>query len=491
MRPTTGLHVQRHRVPLTVAHGQPTDVDHVVDGELRADLPHAVDEPDCPHRLVQVDARAPGDITVVDPLQVRDRHRERRPLLPARRTRASRSGGVGGNPPQLVEDHPGQLQDRAIGGQPDDAVVQVEGAQRLHVQLEVGHVENRAPFGVLEMLPAPVDPVVLLMQPRGQLLTVGEPVDRTEQVLLVVVLDQIADDRLHRRRALICAPVERAQVVARQLKELTSPRRFPERELTDVEAQVVAQELHVLVQLELGGTLRGKRLVDLRVDQQPITEVGQLVPAVGDRRSVRRLDDVPVVDEVGDQRYARRVEVGARREQQVFVVVADGKAEAVGAQELEPVALVRRQGVVEQVGVVQDRAEHGPLGVEPGVPRRQQPAAVEMTAHTATRSEVGAGLVHRAHQRRAAALRQLVVAVEEHHVAAGCQVDAGVARRTAAATVLAQPVVADPPGSAATRRSATACVPSVLASSTMTISRSLKVCRRTERTARARRLSSL
>lgn len=171
------------------------------------------------------------------------------------------------------------------------------------------------------------------------------------------------------------------------------------------------------------------------MDGDPVLDAAQLTAPVGDRGGRGLPLPHPAVDGRREEGDRGGPVVGERREVGVLVVDALGKPDPVVVQEVQPVQLAGRDGVVEELRQCA-QPRHGALrGVQLGLPDRRF-LGVEVDPQRPARRDVRTRGHRRGQQFLARLERQLVIRVEEHHVLAGGGHDAVVARSADAAAVL-------------------------------------------------------
>jgi hypothetical protein len=303
-------------------------------------------------------------------------------------------------------------------------------------------------MAVVEMFRTPVDPAVAFHHRRGDLVAVGEGVHGRQEVVPVALLQQIGADGVDGLHLVEGGAVDGLQIVAGDRGELLPVGGVPERQVTQVQHQVVLEELDVLVELQLQQTFVREELIDPPMDLHPVREVGDLGTPVADRLGRGLVDDVPVVDAVRDEGDAAGGGVGLSGEEQVFVVNANGEFEPLLDEELPPIALVRREGVEDQqVGQLRDRLQGAGAGVQPGVPLDLLAVPrVHVHPHAHPGHQVRAGRLGRLQHVPAGVALQYVVTVEEEDVRAARLGDAVVAGSPAASAVPVELEGADPAG---------------------------------------------
>jgi hypothetical protein len=107
---------------------------------------------------------------------------------------------------------------------------------------------------VVEMFRTPVDPAVAFHHRRGDLVAVGEGVHGRQEVVPVALLQQIGADGVDGLHLVEGGAVDGLQVVAGDRGELLPVGGVPERQVTQMQHQVVLEELDVLVELQLQQT---------------------------------------------------------------------------------------------------------------------------------------------------------------------------------------------------------------------------------------------
>ncbi len=422
------------------------------DGQAGAggDAVHVQDQPDVPDGVDHAERAQPaGQVQFGVPVQAvrRDaqggqREGERLEALAAGlQFEPAAQRGAGGDLAERVDDGAGQpdgaLSVVLVGG---ELVAQEQLADRAGVVPGVGDVQDPAALGVVEVFGAPVDAAVAFGERGGEFVAVDQCVHRGHQIRPVLPGQEVGADRLNALDAFVRLGGDTGEIAVGHPGELAAVVLVQQRKITQMQHEVVLEELDVLVEFEAVQSLALQQFVHPAVDLHAVREVRDLVPSVADRFGGGLLEHVPEVHVVGDQRdpLGRHVRLG--REEQVLVVDADGKDEPGLQEEFTPIALVGRQRVedqqVRQFGNGFDRP--GP-GVQPGIPLGPLlVAGIDLDPDAHAGDQVGAGPLGRLQHVAAGVRLQDVVAVQEHHVVTGGVLDAVVAGRSAAAAVLRQ-----------------------------------------------------
>ena len=345
-----------------------------VPADLELPVPHTLADVDPRDAARQVDVgRVVDAVAEVPPRRDRDAAAVRRPLPAADGDRQPQPR-VGRDAAQLVEHRSLDVQPTTPRLDRGERVVEGQPVPRQPVPAHVGDVEHRAAARVVEVALAPVDAAVAFHQPGGELEAVAQVVDGAQRLVQVLQPDHVhADplDRVAHRQRLLADGVE---VVGGQPQHRPLVGHVAVREVGQVDAQVVADELEVLVDLQVVGALLVQEVVHHPVHGDPVAEVVDLETPLRDRELLGVADDPPEVDDVGHQRDAGGETVDLGREQRVLVVHALGEADPVTVQEVATVELVGRQRVEEELGVLPDALVDGTPGVEPldpaGLPLR-------------------------------------------------------------------------------------------------------------------------
>ena len=209
-----------------------------------------------------------------------------------------------------------------------------------------------------------------------------------------------------------------------------------------VQVEVVAQELHVLLDAQALVTVLGEEAVDAPVDLDPALDVAHLLPTLRDGRLVAQAVDRPPVDDMGDDGQPTGGRHGLEGEQLVLEEQPFGEADSVVLQQGAAVDLVDGDGVVQQVGQV-GQAVDDPLAlVQLGTPAAG-PARADVDALGGAADDVGARALRRLEQVDAGMALVLVVGVAEHHPGRTGQLDPAVPRGAAAAGVPFQSLVSN------------------------------------------------
>ncbi len=302
----------------------------------------------------------------------------------------------------------------------------------------VGHIQHTAAELVVEMPAAPVDPPVALGQRRGELVAVGEGVDRRDQVVPVALLEQIGADGLDRLHPRIRLGGDTGQILAGQFGEFLAVGLVPERQIPQMQNEIVLEEFDVLGEPYIVQPARCQQRIDTPVNFQPVLVVGHFVPAVRHRFHGAPLMHVPEIDLIGNQGDAAGREVRVRDEHQVLVEHSLGEAQIILDEEFAAVALVGGEGVPdEKVGKFGDRLQGARGGVEPGVPLvALLVSGVLVQPYAQPGDDVRTGLLGGLQHIPAGIELQYVVAVQEHDVLTGGVLNSGVTRFASRAAVL-------------------------------------------------------
>ncbi len=288
----------------------------------------------------------------------------------------------------------------------------------------------------------------MLGERRGDLVAVDERVDRRDQVVPVTLLEQIRTDGLYRLHALVRLGGDAREVLPGELGELLAVGLVAERQIAQMQHEVVLEEFDVLGELHLGQPALRQHGVDTPVDFQPVGVVTHFVPPVRHRLHGGLLVDVPEVDLIGDQRDALGRKIGLGDKDQVLVEHSLGKEEIVLDEEFPAIALIGAQSVPdEQVRQFCDGFQRAGGGIQPGVPLvALLVPGVLVQPDGQPGNDIRPGFLRRLQHISARIEFQDVVAVQEHDVPALGVLDADVPRLASRTAVLRQLEGSDPPG---------------------------------------------
>ena len=210
---------------------------------------------------------------------------------------------------------------------------------------------------------------------------------------------------------------------------------------SQVEVQIVGEELHCLGRTETLRSVFGEECIDEPVDRDTAAHIPHFAPTLGDREIIAHAIDIPVVDRLGNDCDAGGSNERFHGEELILIEDALGESNSVIDQHAASVDLVDADRVVDERKAIIDRVEHG------GLMAVLAPAYVLSRARVDALDDTAAQVGIRGLDSEQQVLRGMtfvfVIGVAEHHPATGSFGDSAVARCAAAAGVLLEPHVAD------------------------------------------------